>query len=367
MKSIIFFIISFILLYPSTIHSQALEDGIKSLTKQIISGMSSGNKQKIAIIEFSDLDGRVTELGIFFAEELITKLFLSKKFYVVERQLLNKVLQEQKLNYSGLVDKDTAKELGRILGVDAICSGTITDLVDNIKVNSRLVATETGEIFAVASTLIKKDYVVKSLLGKIAVQKSIKISSRNLKPSNMYFKEDLSSYRLLSSPEIYGGLWVIEDKFTKKKVLSPPNKGRYSFEINTEFPDDFDFSFDLAGSTGNNDSNGFYVALFDNEGKVFKFGVIPHDVGGGSIKIVLPDGVKKSTKLRNDLLFNFRLQKKGNAYKAYLNDKYICSTQMPGFTKFVMFTVTLNQWKIGGPGYAEKWRYRLTNIKIGSL
>lgn len=98
---------------------------------------------------------------------MITRLFITKKVEVVERQLLVKVLEEHKLNMTGVVDPTSAKELGKILGVDAIASGTITDLGTSVKLNARLITTETGKIFAVASVEILKDEKIRKLMVKV--------------------------------------------------------------------------------------------------------------------------------------------------------------------------------------------------------
>ena len=155
-----------ILNIPSISLSQdGLEKGITELSQQIASKVSQQHKTTIAVIEFSDLRGSVTDFGRFLAEELITRLYSTQKFKVIERQLLNRVISEQKLNLSGMVDPKSAKELGKLLGVDAIVSGTITDLVKTLRVNARLISTQTGEIFAVASSEIAKDESVKELIG----------------------------------------------------------------------------------------------------------------------------------------------------------------------------------------------------------
>jgi len=137
---------------------------IEDLCKQISNEMSEFNKTTIAVIEFSDLDGNVTDLGKFLSEEVITKLFQTKKFKVIERQLLNKVIKEQKLQVSGIVDEMSAKKLGKLLGVNAIITGTVTELAASVKVNARLIGTETGEIFGAASTEIAKDESIQRLL-----------------------------------------------------------------------------------------------------------------------------------------------------------------------------------------------------------
>ena len=145
---------------PITLDSQ-----LEELTDQIVLSLAEQKKSKIAVIEFSDLEGNVTQFGRYLAEELITRLFRSGRFEVIERQMLNKVMQEHSLTLSGMIDESSAKELGRILGVDAIASGSVTDLGNDVKVNARLISTETGKVFSVASVKIIKDDVVWKLMG----------------------------------------------------------------------------------------------------------------------------------------------------------------------------------------------------------
>ena len=97
---------------------------------------------------------------------MITRIFTTGKFEVVERNLLQKVLEEQKLGMTGYIDQETAISLGQILGVDAIITGSITDLGTNVKINARLISTETGSVFAVASINAPKNDMIRKLLGE---------------------------------------------------------------------------------------------------------------------------------------------------------------------------------------------------------
>lgn len=143
-----------------------MEVRIADLTQQITREMSENQKRTVAVVEFVDLNGRVTDFGRFLAEELITRLYQTRKFKVIERQLLNKIISEQKLSLTGVVDPASAKQLGKLLGVEAIVSGTVTNLAQSVRVNARLISTETGEIFAAASTEIFKDESVTGLMAK---------------------------------------------------------------------------------------------------------------------------------------------------------------------------------------------------------
>ena len=141
-----------------------LDSKLGDLVSQIVTSLSQNQKSKVAVIEFSDIQGKVTNLGRYFAEELTTRLYLTGKFEVIERQLLNKILREHQFSLSGIIDENSAVELGKILGVDAIATGSITDLGSNVKVNARLISAESGKLFSVASVKIYKDDTIRKLL-----------------------------------------------------------------------------------------------------------------------------------------------------------------------------------------------------------
>jgi TolB-like protein len=145
-----------------------MDQRLTELSKQISDGLTENQKKTIAVVEFVDLEGRVTNFGRFVAEELITRLYQTRKFKVIERQLLNKIVAEQKLSLGGMIDQASAQKLGKLLGVDAIASGTVTDLGKSLRVNARLISTNTGEVFAVAAAEIVKGDSVNALMGAIS-------------------------------------------------------------------------------------------------------------------------------------------------------------------------------------------------------
>ena len=147
-------------------NSQTLDAKLDDLVTQIINTLSDNNKSKIAIIEFSDIEGNITNLGRYVAEELTTKLYRTNKFEIVERQLMNKLIQEQNLSLNGYIDIDTEVGIGKVLGVEAIVSGSITDLGNSIKINARLISPESGKVFSVASVKIQKDNTISKLLNQ---------------------------------------------------------------------------------------------------------------------------------------------------------------------------------------------------------
>lgn len=139
---------------------------IDLLVQQIITGLSQSQTTKLAVIPFADLQGNDSKLGKYIAEELTTKLYQTGRFEVIERILLEKVITEQKLGISGFIDDETAISLGKILGVEALATGTLSDLGATIKVNARLIETTTGKVFSAASATLYKEASLFPLLGE---------------------------------------------------------------------------------------------------------------------------------------------------------------------------------------------------------
>lgn len=82
-------------------------------------------------------------------QSIITgKLIESDRVRVVERVLIDRLMQEMKLGTSKLVDRQTALSLGKILATKVIVVGQLTHQGPQTQVSFRLIETETGEIKA---------------------------------------------------------------------------------------------------------------------------------------------------------------------------------------------------------------------------
>ena len=143
-------------LMASFSHASSFNEAMDSLSAQITSEISGGDKKQLAVVDFTDLDGEVSDLGKFVAEEILNRLFKAEGIRLVERRLMKKIMDEMKLQKSGALDEKSVKKLGKLLGVDAICTGTITELQRSVKINARLIDVEEGRLFAVASAEVDK-------------------------------------------------------------------------------------------------------------------------------------------------------------------------------------------------------------------
>ncbi|HOT97892.1 MAG TPA: CsgG/HfaB family protein [bacterium] len=77
---------------------------------------------------------------------LSTELFNSQRFKVIERQAILRILDEQKLQMTGVTDMSQAVEIGKILNVEKILIGSVSRLGDNYIINTRLVNVKTGAL-----------------------------------------------------------------------------------------------------------------------------------------------------------------------------------------------------------------------------
>ncbi len=89
-----------------------------------------GPKKRIAVTKFLNKVRGVYgnwNLGEGFAEMLTTELIKTGRFIVVERQALQDILTEQELGQAGIVRKETAAKVGRVLGAQIIVRGVVSE------------------------------------------------------------------------------------------------------------------------------------------------------------------------------------------------------------------------------------------------
>lgn len=121
---------------PAATQAQQIDQAVQDLAGQILDSLQAEGKTKIAVIELTDLSGQVTPLGRLVAEEMISQLFTrgGTRLKLVERAKLDEVLGEQRLGVKGLLEKQNVETFGRILGVQAILTGTVAVFDDRVQV-----------------------------------------------------------------------------------------------------------------------------------------------------------------------------------------------------------------------------------------
>lgn len=232
LKRVILLVLSITLFF--VINLSAKENPYSKMAKELSEASTFLKQPKVAIIPFSYMDKRKSDGGMIVAERLTTRIVKIGKLQVVERHLLEKVLQELHFEMTDIVDVKATKQVGKILGVDAIISGSLIDIKsDRVEVNARVIKTETAEIITTSSVEIKKIWSDASVIQPkpVSPQEPPPIQTRYQQPRKTYKKK----------PE-----WDIEP-FVDVLLGSYSGTVDVSFE-NYSYPiDEVDLSLDMDG------------------------------------------------------------------------------------------------------------------------
>jgi len=164
---------------------------------------TQGRKKRVAIMDFdyatvhsstAALFGQDIDVGKGISDLLVTYLVKDGSYSVIERKALDKIMAEQNFSNSDRANPTSAAKIGKLLGVDAIIVGSITQFGNETKnmnlggaggalggfglggfghkkskaivaVTARMVDIDTGEILAVAEGKGESQRESTSLLG----------------------------------------------------------------------------------------------------------------------------------------------------------------------------------------------------------
>jgi|GEM_PF-5315936 len=140
-------------------------------SKNSITG--STNKKVILVVLDFENKTKIDEvsLGPGISDMMTTALVDSGKFRVVERKKLKEILEEQQFHLSGAVDSSTAVKIGKIIGAEAVITGSVTEfgitkfsggvgciigfggkkqIKSRVVIDAKIISVETTEVVAVS-------------------------------------------------------------------------------------------------------------------------------------------------------------------------------------------------------------------------
>ncbi len=91
-----------------------------------------GLKKRLAVVRMENkvrtpIPDASWNIGDGLTEMLISELFKTSRFIMVERSALADVVKEQELGQTGLVRKETAAKVGEVLGAQLLVAGAVTE------------------------------------------------------------------------------------------------------------------------------------------------------------------------------------------------------------------------------------------------
>jgi curli biogenesis system outer membrane secretion channel CsgG len=173
------------------------------LAAQTAAGGTTPRRARIAVLDFdyatvhsgiSAIFGTNVDVGQGVTDLLVTYLVKDGSYSVIERKVLDRILAEQNFSNSERADASSAAKIGRLLGVDAIVVGSVTQFGNDTKntgiggvgaglgrvgiggfnqkqskaivgLTARVVSVDTGEILATAEGLGESKRTSTSLTG----------------------------------------------------------------------------------------------------------------------------------------------------------------------------------------------------------
>lgn len=106
----------------------------------------------VAVLDFeaNQAKGLDNNAGAMIAALLSARLSGVDGIGLVDRTALDRTMEEQALSLSGMVDAQTATRVGRLVGAHVLVTGRAFTISSKLIVTARLIATETGNFYAVA-------------------------------------------------------------------------------------------------------------------------------------------------------------------------------------------------------------------------
>lgn len=110
--------------------------------------VSAAARTRIAVVDLESQGQKAKseELGKIAAQWLATAFVNQGRFDVIERQALQEIIEEQQLGTAGVIDVDTAAQLGRVLGATYIVTGAVLSHKQGIDLNVKIIDTESAAI-----------------------------------------------------------------------------------------------------------------------------------------------------------------------------------------------------------------------------
>lgn len=138
-------------------------------TLALAAPLAAQDKPTLAVLDLQD-GGSIgpdaqdlSRLGVGLAMMLTTEMSRNDRVTMVERDQIQDIVAEHRLNLSGMVDPSTAAEVGRLLGAKYVLLGGFTDVFSNLRIDVRVVDVETGRIIRAQEQTSERENLFRSV------------------------------------------------------------------------------------------------------------------------------------------------------------------------------------------------------------
>jgi TolB-like protein len=141
-------------------------------------------KIRLAVVDFTTTDQKLepSNLNQIVSEWLTLFLVNAGTVEVVERQELQKILQEQSLGQTGVISTESAAKLGELLGIKILVTGAVMKLGNTLEVTARLIDTSNGAIVGAFSVMAADVNQLRPQIQLLAENISRKLTGTGTEP-----------------------------------------------------------------------------------------------------------------------------------------------------------------------------------------
>ena len=127
-------------------NAQSVQEELVEPAVKTAHALTKAGRLHVTVADFTDLDGNVTQLGRYLAEEFFIALAeQGPELRLLDRANRERIMEEHKLKSEGLVEKDDILQLGRFTAVQAIVVGKIVAMEDQYRLILTVVTTDTAD------------------------------------------------------------------------------------------------------------------------------------------------------------------------------------------------------------------------------
>jgi hypothetical protein len=360
----------------------------------ISSIFSQDQKFPVAILDFEGQDVKSKVLNACF-QRFETSLIESGRFTVIEKNDRDEVLEEQKVQSSGICDTDCIVDVGQMLGADYLVMGEIISLSGLYQINIKVISVESGSVTEkvteevegneidllnamdrASDKIIRKLSIQRPIYSQIAINKNPKTIIQKYGIINIV-SEPIGALVLVDDEKI--GTTPIKNKKIKigtknlkiiKTGYNTINKGIRISEIDTVNLDEI-MSFMTGSLEISSEPEGAEIYINDEFRGLSPIKIEGFVIGRHEIMASYPDyheGLEeviieydKTTKSMINLTpmyGSINISLNINDVEIYINDKiYVSDTS--GFTtinKLYPNDYDINFSKVGYESVAKKWK-----------
>jgi hypothetical protein len=131
--------------------------GVDELAGQIERLAPEGRQVKMAVTDFRDPEGVISDYGRFVADRLIVRLARNLRLMPIERRFFEELLRQNQLAGADLGRPENARRLQQVYPVDLLVLGRLVEVGNLIGLEARVLDAGTLEILGVATTNVDKD------------------------------------------------------------------------------------------------------------------------------------------------------------------------------------------------------------------